>query len=121
IRRALLDLTQEGLLHRVPGSGTYVQRTKRGRVQVIVLLCTFLHWYMTDIIDGSESVVGAEGYELSVRNSSQRADVEARHIQEVMEMSVSGIILWPRGSEFSKSPSNAVRSLLRGTVPAVVV
>lgn len=120
-RRALLDLVQEGLLRRVPGKGTYVQQGRSTELRAIALICPFLQWYMTDLIEGIERAARSEGYELVVRNSQKRADVEARQIEEVTQMAVAGVILWPKTPEFAASPSQAVKELLSGPTPVVVV
>lgn len=121
IRRALLDLTQEGLLYRVPGQGTRVQRKRSSALKAVALICPFMHWYMLDVIDGIESVVKSQGLELVVRNSGKNAEVEAQQINELLEMSVAGIVLWPKTPEFDSSPSSAVSRLQDGSVPMVVI
>lgn len=121
IRRALTDLVQEGLLYRVPGQGTHVRRRRSPAIRAIALVCPFIHWYMLDLIDGIERVVKAHGYELIVRNTDQHAEVEAQQIEQLLDMSVAGIVLWPKTPDFGLSPSAAISDLLAGAIPAVVV
>ncbi len=121
VRRALQDLVQEGYLFRVPGRGTQVMRSRSPRFKAIALICPFLHWYMIDLIEGIERVIKPKGYELIIRNSEKNAITEARQIDEVIDINVAGIVLWPKAPEFNYEPSAAVKRLLTGEFPVVVV
>lgn len=120
-RQAILNLVQEGLVYRVSGQGTFVQRRRPNKLRVVALICPFRDWYMLDLIEGIERILKAAGYELLVRNSEKNAEVEARQIHDVLQMAVAGVILWPKSPEFYLSPSAEIEALLASSVPTVVV
>src|SRR5690606_7272058 len=54
-------------------------------------------------------------------NTQIGADSEAHQLEEVREMDVAGVILWPSPADVSSAPSEAVRALLESSIPTVII
>ena len=125
LRRAMIELSREGVLERVRGRGTFVRgaclpqsrkRTATGNIAVVmpynedeVRLTTFYH----RILQGIHSAAGALSFPLTVRKVTTPY---ANFVAELrMDKSVRGVVI----VGFDRDP--LLQELTRLTVPAVLV
>lgn len=104
IRLAVTHLEDEGLVHRVQGSGTFVSdemRTKEEEIssggdKSVTMIMTELNSYIfPEIMNGASDVLSQNGYMLNIRFTDSSYDREYEILKEIMKRPPGGLIIEP--------------------------
>lgn len=109
VRQAIGDLVSSGWLYREQGSGTFcADRTKLVNLQnvgdqkKIAIVTTYLSDYIfPSIIRGAESVLSAEGYQVSIFSTNNNHDIEKDVLEKILAQQFDGVIVEPTKSAYS--------------------
>lgn len=105
IRRALERLTQQGVLYRQRGRGTFVADPSAGQhiVHTLTLILPDSNnpLYLA-VLAGVEQEARAHGFQVAVALSDSDAVLEGQHIQSAVSSSSAGLVLWPLGDGTQK-------------------
>ena len=99
--RALKELEIGGYIHRIKGSGSYVNdgdwksKTTSNNQSIISLVVPFADNFSTDFFKGVEEVAIKHGYFVTFHNSSDDIISEKNIINEIISRGSHGIILYP--------------------------
>ena len=97
IRQALGNAEVEGLIHRVPGRGTFVaeiQTQLNTKPPIAFVVFDFNRPMQRDMLSGAERAAREAGYRVVFCNSNSSAQQEIQIIQQLAADGVSGILLW---------------------------
>lgn len=101
VRKALADLTNEGFVHAVHGSGTYCSDASRFKKESrdIAVVMTYLSDYIfPKVISGIDSVLTENGYSILLKNTNNSRGREIKCLEELMQKNIDGIIIEPSKS-----------------------
>ncbi|MCM1173715.1 MAG: GntR family transcriptional regulator [Blautia sp.] len=100
VRSALLLLSQEGLISRKQGSGSYATGLlpNAGRNRVAILLSSDMEYIFPSLLGDLETFLSHEGYSVSVFITHNRTDVERGILQSLTEAPPRGLIAEPSRS-----------------------
>ena len=99
--RALKELEIGGFIHRIKGSGSYVNdgdwknENTSSSQSIISLVLPFEGSFSSDYLRGIEEVAKDHGYFVTFHNSSDNPETEKRIINEIISRGSHGIILYP--------------------------
>jgi GntR family transcriptional regulator of arabinose operon len=96
VRRAIELLTNEGLLEKRHGSGTFVrsQTSQKARTRVIGVVTTYLDDYIfPGIISGIDEILTNSGYTISLGITSNKTEKEAGCLASMLAQNVDGLII----------------------------
>lgn len=96
VRRAIELLTNEGLLEKRHGSGTFVKNTSTAlnRSNVIGVITTYLDDYIfPSIIRGIETVLTQHGYSLSLGITENKTEKETACLRSMLDQNIDGLII----------------------------
>lgn len=96
VRQALSVLTNEGILIRQKGSGTFVSppMPRQTRTMNVGVITTYITDYIfPSITRGIEEELSAKGYNLSLGATKNKVENEGRILQSFIENNVDGIIV----------------------------
>jgi DNA-binding LacI/PurR family transcriptional regulator len=106
VRRAIQLLVDEGMLERVPGSGTYVgrfQRTQPTQTTLGLVIPTLANPYYAELSRAIEQEAAGRGYQLMIGQSDYQGANEANYLLRYAENpAISGALVVPSGE-----PQNA--------------
>jgi len=124
VRHALKILTEEGLIDRLPGRGSFVRETRRmslrHRTGNLALIGPEMRdSFLARIVTGAEHVASQNDYHLILCNAGNQICVEQRYLKELWkEGKVDGFILLPADSP---QPHQLLCEFFRAGVPMVLV
>lgn len=126
--RALKELELRKLIHRIKGSGSYVNdgdwnketNTNRpeGHLSIISLVLPFEGNFSSEILQGIEDVAKEENYFVTFHNSSGDPGTEKELIEEIISRGSHGIIVYPSSS---RENMHLYSSLLIDGYPFVLI
>ncbi len=96
VRNAIDQLEQEGIVRRVRGSGTFVEKMveAKPRNRNIGVLLSYLDDYIfPQIMRGIEEVLTKEGYGIDLGITHNRLESEARFIERMLDSNAAGVIV----------------------------
>ncbi len=99
--RALKELEIKGYIHRIKGSGSYVNKGdwKRGKstnkLEIISLVLPYNDKFTTDFMKGIEEIAKKQNYFVTIHNSSDDPDKEKIIVEDIISRGSHGIILYP--------------------------
>lgn len=105
IRKAILDLSNEGFLRSEKGSGTYVSTQYRSRTggkimnKTIGVITTYISDYIfPSIIRGIESRLNEDNYSLLLASTNNDISQEKKALEMMLSFGVDGLIIEPTRS-----------------------
>ncbi|MBQ9229450.1 MAG: GntR family transcriptional regulator [Eubacterium sp.] len=95
VKQAYAKLSEEGIVERIPGKGSFIKRSyKSGRRPLIgLILCDFNATFGDQLIKTIEEAAAAHGYGVVLKRSLDNAQNEEKALRELMQLKVSGIII----------------------------
>ncbi len=126
VRHALGILTNEGLIERIKGSGSYV-RPRNGEVtaalsplskRIGLVLSQSGNQLNMDILIGVEQGAKARGYRVSFSYAEENADQQRRDIESLIADRVEGLIVFPVGED---AAHEGIAQLKADKIPFVLV
>lgn len=102
VRKAILELSNEGFLRSEKGSGTYVSsqyRSKSGGKRTIGVITTYISDYIfPSIIRGIESRLNEDNYSLLLASTNNDIAQEKKALEMMLSYGVDGLIIEPTRS-----------------------
>jgi len=99
VRKAILELEQEGIVSRKHGSGTFFVSHKNDEIENGGLIGLgnfyFMDYIYPEIIRGIEDTLYESGYSLVLANCNQDYSRELSSIQRLIDQGIKGLILEP--------------------------
>lgn len=94
VRRAIKELTDEGVLRTEKGRGTFVVRQKNQESRTIGVLMSYMHDYLfVDILRGIEEVLEIHGYNMEVGITNNHLDKERTFLERMVAANIAGLII----------------------------
>ena len=133
IRHATGELVTEGLLTRVKGSGTYINRnavqesssggwgTRREKTMTIAVISTFYESYIfPDTLKGIERVLAKNDYLMQVTFTDNRLHREESILKSILEKdNVDGLIVEPTKSALPNPNLHYYKEILKRKIPVI--
>lgn len=126
VREAIKILTEEGLLSRMHGSGTYVadvdhQKKESVGSKTIGVVITFADNYIfPSIIRGISDCLSASGYTMNLAISYNQIANEERILQSMLDHNCDGLIIEPIKSALPKI-NQALYTKITKKIPCVLI
>lgn len=120
VRRAVDALSQEGLLQRRQGSGTFVLALPPSAQRFVGVLVPSTAYFFPKVIDGIERVMSAAGVRILLSSSDYDPELESQQLQQLLEAGVDGLLLVPN-LHMVDDPQRHVERLRSLPVPYVLV
>ena len=102
VRKAILELSNEGFLRSEKGSGTYVSnqyRSRSGGKRTIGVITTYISDYIfPSIIRGIESRLNEDNYSLLLASTNNNIGQEKKALEMMLSYGVDGLIIEPTRS-----------------------
>ena len=102
VRQAINLLVNEQILESRQGSGTYITtptHTKKQSSKIIGVIVTYFDEYIfPSIINGIESVISSNGYNMQLANTRNDVENEARALKSMLDAGVDAFIIEPTKS-----------------------
>jgi DNA-binding LacI/PurR family transcriptional regulator len=121
-KRALELLSEEGLVSRIPGKGSFVAENRAGdsRTKGIIgfVLPDFSDAFGTRLVYEVEHSCRSRGYQLVLSRTRDRIDEEAAAINALMDIGAAGILVLPVHGEYY---SEEILKLILGKKPLIFV
>lgn len=94
VRRALSILTQEELIERHQGSGSYIKDTSPAHGTSIAILATYINDYIFPaILQDAQTVFARNGYSTMVFCTHNQVNMEREILKDVLKSSVCGLLV----------------------------
>ncbi|MCK1998396.1 GntR family transcriptional regulator [Psychrobacillus psychrodurans] len=129
VRQAIGDLVSSGWLYREQGSGTFcADRSKLSNLQnfsnqkKIAIVTTYLSDYIfPSIIRGAESILSAEGYQVSIFSTNNNHEVEREVLEKILSQQFDGVIVEPTKSAYSNPNITYYLNLEHLSIPYIMI
>lgn len=128
VRKALLDLSNEGFLRSERGSGTYVSSQYRSRTgtktlnKTIGVITTYISDYIfPSIIRGIESRLHEDNYSLLLASTNNDISKEKKALEMMLSNGVDGLIIEPTKSNIYNPNIAYYLSFKEQEVPLVMI
>jgi len=123
VRRGLTKLEKTGIVHRQRGKGTFYKDPDKGiKEKTIAVITTYLSNYIfPNIISGIEEVVSSKHYTLTLANTDNDSDKERKHLKQVINNEVDGLIIEPTKSAIDTHNMDLYRELKEKNIPFVML
>jgi len=106
VTRALKELETRRFIHRIKGSGSYVNSTGEWQTEtapppessgmaIISLVLPFEGSFSSDFLKGIEDAAKGHNYYVTFHNSSDNPDTEKQIIEDLITRGSSGIVVYP--------------------------
>jgi len=128
VRKAILELTNEGFLRREKGSGTFVSNQYRSRTgakttnKTIGVITTYLSDYIfPSIIRGIEGRLNEDSYSLLLASTNNDISQEKKALETMLSYGVDGLIVEPTKSSLYNPNISYYLSFKEQEVPLVMI
>jgi GntR family transcriptional regulator of arabinose operon len=128
IRKAILELSNEGFLRSEKGSGTYVSnqyQAKAGRStnnKTIGVITTYISDYIfPSIIRGIEGRLNEESYSLLLASTNNDVELEKKALEMMLSFGVNGLIVEPTKSNLYNPNIAYYLSFKEQDVPFIMI
>ena len=124
VRRALEELTRDGYVAKVRGSGSFAREPvpkENGRKMVMLIALFAQQYFFPEYIGGSEQTLRENGYTLNVGISNNRTEEEAEYLRDVINNGYAGLILVPAQSAFLHSNLYLYRKIKEKGIPCITL
>ena len=129
VRQALGALVSTGWLYREQGSGTFcADRSKLNNLQnfsnqkKIAIVTTYLSDYIfPSIIRGAESILSAEGYQVSIFSTNNNHEMEREVLEKILSQQFDGVIVEPTKSAYSNPNITYYLNLEHLSIPYIMI
>lgn len=124
IKKALADLTKEGLVSSKAGKGTFITNRKTTinftKIKTIGFVLRDLESpFFSRILASAEKKISGDGYNLLISSTAGRSENEDRMIRHFLDIGVNGLIIASMSREYKASP--LIRELREKNFPFVMV
>lgn len=124
IKKALADLSHEGLISSKAGKGTFITRAESkinfNKVKTIGFVLRDLESpFFSRILASAERKISGDGYNLLISSTSGRSENEDRMIKHFLDIGVNGLIIASMSREYKATP--LIRELKEKGFPFVMV
>lgn len=120
VRRAMLDLEQEGLITSRRGSGYYAANTGFSSHAQIAVITSFTDEYIfPGILRDMETVLGSRGYTLQTFATLNRVSAEREILQQLISHPVGGILVEGSKTALPNPNMDLYQSLHKMGIPIV--
>lgn len=127
VRRAINLLISEQILESRQGSGTYIathiathMHTKRHSSKIIGVIVTYFDEYIFPrIINGIESVISSNGYNMQLASTRNNVKNEARALRAMLDAGVDAFIIEPTKSALPNGNKYLYDELYNKNIPII--
>ncbi|MFS0662212.1 GntR family transcriptional regulator [Niallia alba] len=128
VRKAILELSNEGFLRSEKGSGTYVSNQYQSKTsgksnnKTIGVITTYISDYIfPSIIRGIEGRLNADGYSLLLASTNNDVEQEKKALEMMLAFGVDGLIVEPTKSNLYNPNIAYYLSFKEQDVPFIMV
>ncbi|WEG11189.1 GntR family transcriptional regulator [Pullulanibacillus sp. KACC 23026] len=128
IRKAILDLANEGFLRSEKGSGTYVSHQYRSKAsgsasrKIIGVITTYISDYIfPSIIRGIEGRLNEDNYSLLLASTNNDVEQEKKALEMMLAFGVDGLIIEPTKSNLYNPNIAYYLSFKEQDVPFIMI
>ena len=123
VRNSMSELSKNGYIERHKGKGTFVTyKNSLMRNKTIGVCLSFLDNYIfPNVLEGIERVLTQEGYGIELGFGKNRVDNEAKFLQRMLDLNVSGLIIEGVKSAMPNPNDHYYRQFLSAGVPVIFV
>ena len=124
VRHAINILTNEGLLEKHHGSGTFVKiaNTIKQQSNVIGVVTTYLDDYIfPSIINGIDEVLSQKGYTMTLGITLNKTEKELVCLQSMLQNNVDGLIIEGTKSAFPNVNKDILKKIENKNIPIVFI
>jgi len=123
VRRAINILINEQVLESKQGSGTYVATpmyTKKNSSKTIGVIITYFNEYIfPSIINGIESVISSNGYNMQLASTRNDLENEARALRSMLDAEVDAFIIEPTKSALPNGNKSLYDEISNKNIPLI--
>lgn len=123
VRQALSLLRQEGCIHSVRGSGSFVSLSaRRGAARRIAVITTYFSEYIfPSILRGISACATENGYTVELNSTNNSISEERQILHRLMQGSLAGIIVEGTKTRLPNPNAEIYRSLAESGIPIVFI
>ncbi|GGH11756.1 GntR family transcriptional regulator [Paenibacillus segetis] len=128
VRKAILELSNEGFLRSEKGSGTYVSNQYRSKTggsshkKTIGVITTYISDYIfPSIIRGIESRLNEDNYSLLLASTNNDVEQEKRALEMMLSQGVDGLIIEPTKSNLYNPNIAYYLSFKEQDIPLIMI
>lgn len=124
VRAALELMEEEGLIHRVRGSGTYVSHENGSsgeEPQIGLILSYFADYLFPEVYAGIESVMKEKGIKIDVAVTKNRLNDEELYLESLLRSNIKGLIIEGTRSSFPNPHLRLYEEIRRRNIPTLFI
>lgn len=120
VRRALSLLTNEGLIERRQGSGSYVRDSSQAHGNSIAILTTYINDYIfPSILQDAQTIFARNGYSTMVFCTHNQVDMERKVLKDILNSPVCGLLVEGTKSALPNPNLDLYQQLRDAGIPVV--
>lgn len=120
VRRALSVLTQEGLIERYQGSGSYLRDSSSVQGTSIAILATYINDYIfPSILQDAQTVFASNGYSTMVFCTHNQVNLEREILKDILKSPVCGLLVEGTKTALPNPNLDLYQKLGKSGVPTV--